>query len=45
MKIKHSKRFKTLLETSKEKKIGFKGSKSNKSNLITEWERDNTLDC
>ena len=30
---------------SKEKKIGFKGSKSNKSNLITQWERDNTLDC
>jgi len=31
--------------SSKEKKIGFKGSKSNKSNLITQWERDNTLDC
>ena len=31
--------------SSKEKKIGFKGSKSNKSNLITKWERDNTLDC
>ena len=32
--------------TSKEKKIGFKGSKtSNKSNIITQWERDNTLDC
>ena len=32
--------------TSKEKKIGFKGSKtSNKSNIITQWEKDNTLDC
>ena len=31
--------------SSKEKKIGFKGSKSNKSNVITKWERDNTLDC
>jgi len=31
--------------SSKEKKIGFKSSKSNKSNLITQWERDNTLDC
>ncbi len=31
--------------SSKENKIGFKGSKSNKSNLITQWERDNTLDC
>ena len=31
--------------SSKEKKIGFKGSKSIKSNLITQWERDNTLDC
>tara|TARA_B100000029_G_scaffold464209_1_gene498032 strand:- start:781 stop:2136 length:1356 start_codon:yes stop_codon:yes gene_type:complete len=31
--------------SSKEKKIGFKGSKSNKSNIITKWERDNTLDC
>ena len=31
--------------SSKEKKIGFKGSKSNKSNQITQWERDNTLDC
>ena len=32
--------------SSKEKKIGFKGSKtSNKSNIITQWERDNTLDC
>ena len=30
---------------SKEKKIGFKGAKSNKTNLITQWERDNTLDC
>ena len=30
---------------SKEKKIGFKKSKSNKSNIITQWERDNTLDC
>ena len=31
--------------SSKEKKIGFKGSKSNKINSITQWERDNTLDC
>jgi len=31
--------------SSKGKKIGFKGAKSNKSNLITQWERDNTLDC
>ncbi len=31
--------------SSKENKIGFKGLKSNKSNLITQWERDNTLDC
>jgi len=31
--------------SSKEKKIGFKTSKSNKSNIITQWERDNTLDC
>ena len=32
--------------TSKEKKIGFKESKaSNKSNIITQWEKDNTLDC
>ncbi len=31
--------------SSREKKIGFKGSKSNKSNLITQWEKDNTLDC
>ena len=32
--------------TSKEKKIGFKGSKtSKKSNIITQWEKDNTLDC
>ena len=31
--------------SSKENKIGFKSSKSNKSNLITKWERDNTLDC
>ena len=31
--------------SSKEKKIGFRKSKSNKSNLITQWERDNTLDC
>ena len=29
-----------------EKKIGFKGfKKTNKSNIITQWERDNTLDC
>ena len=29
-----------------EKKIGFKGSKKiNKSNIITQWEKDNTLDC
>ncbi len=28
------------------KKIGFKGSKkTNKSNIITQWEKDNTLDC
>ena len=31
--------------SSKENKIGFKKSKSNKSNIITQWERDNTLDC
>ena len=31
--------------SSKEKRIGFRKSKSNKSNLITQWERDNTLDC
>ncbi len=31
--------------SSKENRIGFKGLKSNKSNLITQWERDNTLDC
>tara|TARA_B100000700_G_scaffold293740_1_gene355019 strand:+ start:139 stop:1494 length:1356 start_codon:yes stop_codon:yes gene_type:complete len=31
--------------SSKEKRIGFKKSKSNKSNIITQWERDNTLDC
>ena len=31
--------------SSKEKKIGFKGSKSSKSNIVTKWERDNTLDC
>ena len=30
---------------SQEKRIGFKKSKSNKSNIITQWERDNTLDC
>ena len=29
-----------------EKKIGFKGSKkTNKSGIITQWEKDNTLDC
>ena len=29
-----------------EKKIGFKGSKKiNKSNIITQWEKDNTLNC
>ena len=29
-----------------EKKIGFKGSKKmNKSGIITQWEKDNTLDC
>ena len=28
--------------SSKENKIGFKGLKSNKSKLITQWERDNT---
>ena len=29
-----------------EKKIGFKGSKkNNKSNIISQWEKDNTLDC
>ena len=31
--------------SSKETKIGFKKSKSGKSNIITQWERDNTLDC
>ncbi len=31
--------------SSKDNKIGFKKSKSNKSNIITQWERDNTLDC
>ena len=32
--------------SSKEKKIGFKGSKKgSKSNIITQWEKDNTLDC
>ena len=31
--------------SSQEKRIGFKKSKSNKSNIITQWERDNTLDC
>ena len=31
---------------SNEKKIGFKGAKkSTKSNIITQWEKDNTLDC
>jgi len=29
-----------------EKKIGFKGSKkTNKSNIISQWEKDNTFDC
>ena len=29
-----------------EKKIGFKGSKKNsKSDIISQWEKDNTLDC
>ena len=28
------------------KKIGFRGSKKiNKSSIITQWEKDNTLDC
>jgi len=32
--------------SSLEKKIGFKGSKKTiKSNIITRWEKDNTLDC
>ena len=36
----------SLFESSKEKKIGFKGSKKgSKSNIITQWEKDNTLDC
>ena len=33
-------------QSSNTKKIGFKGSKqSNKKNIITQWEKDNTLDC
>ena len=32
--------------SSSEKKIGFKGSKKSiKSNIITQWEKNNTLDC
>ena len=32
--------------SSNTKKIGFKSSKqSNKKNIITQWEKDNTLDC
>ena len=32
--------------SSREIKIGFKGSKkSGKTNIITQWEKDNTLDC
>ena len=32
--------------SSREIKIGFKGSKkTNKTNIITQWEKDNTLDC
>ena len=32
--------------SSREIKIGFKGSKkSSKTNIITQWEKDNTLDC
>ena len=32
--------------SSNTKRIGFKGSKqSNKKNIITQWEKDNTLDC
>ena len=28
------------------KKIGFRGTKQNKkANIITQWEKDNTLDC
>jgi len=33
-------------KSSNVKKIGFKGSKQNsKNNVITQWEKDNTLDC
>ena len=33
-------------QSSNTKKIGFKGSKqSTKKNIITQWEKDNTLDC
>ena len=36
----------TKYNSSSEKKIGFKASKKiNKSNIITQWEKDNTLDC
>ena len=32
--------------SSREIKIGFKGSKKpSKTNIITQWEKDNTLDC
>ena len=28
------------------KKLGFRGNqKSKKTNIITQWEKDNTLDC
>ena len=33
-------------QSSNTKKIGFKGLKqSTKKNIITQWEKDNTLDC
>ncbi len=33
-------------QSSNTKKIGFKGAKqSSKKNIITQWEKDNTLDC
>ena len=44
--IKLKKREIKKYNSSIEKKIGFKGSKkANKSNIITQWEKDNTLDC
>ena len=33
-------------QSSMVKVLGFRGSKkSNKTNMITQWEKDNTLDC